>query len=167
MTSLPAARIHLVITFFLVMCGALGGAAFGSLLGGRATSVVAAGAGGLGAGIGSFPSRRQVTVFLEPGTVPADGYAEGIADAVLVDIATYQAAAFPLTPGGLTEEERDARRTPAYPVAAFDGPAPGRTGLGGRRLDAVDQVDRGLNADRAQAALDAMSLTVHEHRRAR
>ncbi|MFD3916188.1 hypothetical protein [Streptomyces sp. NPDC058603] len=161
MTSPPAARIHLMTTFFLVTCGALGGARFGLLLGGRATAVVAAGAVGLGARIGSFLSRRQVMAFFQPGIVPVDGYAEGIADAVLVNIATYQAAAFPLPPGGLTEEKRDARRTPAYRVAAVDGLPPA---VRVSAADALDAVDQGRDTDHAQAAL---SLTAYEHRRIR
>ncbi|MFJ2669145.1 hypothetical protein [Streptomyces sp. NPDC087525] len=96
--------------------------------------------------------------------MPADGCAEGIADAVLVNIATYQAAAFPLPPGGLTEEERDARRTPAYRVAAVDGlPSAVRVSA----VDALNAVDQGRDTDHAQAAMDALFLTVYEHRRIR
>ncbi|MFJ5685691.1 hypothetical protein [Streptomyces sp. NPDC093099] len=164
MTSPPAARIHLMTTFFLVTCGALGGACFGLLLGGRGTAVVAAGAAGPRAGTGAFLSRRQVRHSSSPGSCRSTKYAEGIADAVLVNIATYQAAAFPLPPGGLTEEERDARRTPAYRVAAVDGLPPA---VRGSAADALDAVDQGRDTDHAQAAMDALFLTVYEHRRIR
>ncbi|MEU9254366.1 hypothetical protein AB0D66_21210 [Streptomyces sp. NPDC048270] len=166
MTSSIPARIHLMITFVLVMCGAVGGICFGLLLGGRTTALVAGGAAGLGAGIGSFLSRRQVVAFLqpEPGALRADGYAEGIADAVLVSIATYQAAVFPLTRDGVSEEERDARRTVAYRVSAYDGlPLAVRVSAAA----ALEALDQGLDADRAQAAMKDLSLTVYDHRAGR
>uniref|UniRef100_A0AAU2JH38 Uncharacterized protein n=1 Tax=Streptomyces sp. NBC_00049 TaxID=2903617 RepID=A0AAU2JH38_9ACTN len=163
MKSSIATRIHLMITFVLVMGGAVGGACFGLLLGGRTMAVVAGAAAGLGAGIGSFLSRRQVAAFLQPerGAVRADGYAEGIADAVLVCIATYQAAVFPLTPDGVTDEERQARRTVAYRVSAYEGlPLAVRVSAAA----ALEAVDHGLDAERARAAMKALSLTVYDHR---
>ncbi|MGW0754264.1 hypothetical protein [Streptomyces sp. NPDC002587] len=163
MTSTIAARLHLMITFVLVTCGAVGGACFGLLLGGRMTALAAGGAAGLGAGIGSFLSRRHVREFFRPERAGAqvDGYAEGIADAVLVSIATYQSAVFPLTPEGVTEAERDARRTVAYRVAAHDGlPLAVRVSAAA----ALEAVDQGLDADRAQAAMKALSLSVYGHR---
>ncbi|MEU9304522.1 hypothetical protein [Streptomyces sp. NPDC048269] len=166
MTSTIAIRLHLMITFVLVTCGAVSGACFGLLLGGRMTAVVAGGAAGLGAGIGSFLSRRQVVDFFRPerGLARADGYAEGIADAVLVSIATYQSAVFPLTPDGVTEAERDARRTVAYRVSAYDGlPLAVRVSAAA----ALEAVDQGLDAERARAAMKALSLTVYDHRRGR
>ncbi len=191
----PVARIHLMITFVLVMCGVAGGACFGWLLGGRVTGVLAAGAAGLGAAIGSFLSRRHVAAFLRPdpgcdrdpvsapGTdplppslpvpvpvpvsVPAvavGGYAEGIADAVLVSVATYQAAAFPLTAFGVSEEERDARRGVAYRVCAHEGlPQAVRVSAAA----ALEAVDEGVDAGRAHAAVRALSLAVYDQRAAR
>ncbi|MEV8535471.1 hypothetical protein [Streptomyces sp. NPDC051211] len=163
MTSSIATRIHLMITFALVTCGAVGGACFGFLLGGRMTALVAGAAAGLGAGIGSFLSRRPVLAFFRPDRTvpPVDGYAQGIADAVLVSIATYQAAVFPLTPDGVTEEERDARRTLAYRVSAYEGLPRAVLVSAAEALEAVDQ---GLDAERAQAAMLALSLTVYDHR---
>lgn len=163
MTFSIATRLHLMITFVLVTCGAVGGACFGLLLGGRTAAVAAGAAAGLGAGIGSFLSRRQVVAFFQPerGVVRVDGYAEGIADAVLVSIATYQAGVFPLTPDGVTDAERDARRTVAYQVSAFDGlPLAVRVSAAA----ALEAVDQGLDAERAQAAMKALSLTVYDHR---
>ncbi|MFI8944124.1 hypothetical protein [Streptomyces syringium] len=92
MTPTPplATRIHLLITLVLVACAALGGLCVGLLLGGRVTALIAAGAAGLGAGIGSFLARRQIMGLFRPEHDAArdDGYAEGIADAVLVSIAS-------------------------------------------------------------------------------
>ncbi|MYZ40826.1 MULTISPECIES: hypothetical protein [unclassified Streptomyces] len=160
-----AARIHLLVTFVLVTGAMVGGACLGLLLGGRAAAVTAGGAAGLGAGTGSFLARRQVTAFFQPGPGPrTDGYAEGIADAVFVSIATYQAAVFPLIAGGVSEEERDARRTVAYRVTAFDGlPRAVRVSA----AEALEAVDQGRDAERAGAAMRALSLTVYDHRHAR
>ncbi|MFJ9933938.1 hypothetical protein ACIRSJ_12525 [Streptomyces virginiae] len=176
----PAARIHLMITFVLVMCGVAGGACLGWLLGGRVTGVLAAVAAGLGAGIGSFLSRRHVADFLRPTPTPAPapapvpapvadphgvgGYAEGVADAVLVSVATYQAAAFPLTAFGVSEEERDARRGVAYRVCAHEGLPQSVRVSAAAALEAVDQ---GVDAGRAYAAMKALSLAVYDHRTAR
>ncbi|QES52065.1 hypothetical protein DEJ50_01155 [Streptomyces venezuelae] len=159
--------MHLLITFVLVVCGAVGGACFGFLLGGRTTALAAGAAAGLGAGLGAFLSRRQVAAFFRPGhevAARADGYAEGIADAVLVSIATYQAAVFPLTPAGVSEEEREARRTIAYRVAAYDGlPLAVRVSAAA----ALEAVDQGVDAERAHAAMKALSLSVYDHRSGR
>ncbi|PSJ28463.1 hypothetical protein B7P34_12020 [Streptosporangium nondiastaticum] len=97
MTVPLAARIHLLITLMLVTCASVSGFGVGLLLGGRMAAVVAAGAAGLGAGIGSWLARRQFRVCVSRGNqqASADGYAQGIADAVISHIAIYQAAVFP------------------------------------------------------------------------
>ncbi|MFI8943150.1 hypothetical protein [Streptomyces syringium] len=168
MTLTPplSTRIHLLITFVLVTCAALGGLCVGLLLGGRTTALIAGGAAGLGAGIGSFLARRQIVALFRPehDAARADGYAEGIADAVLVSIATYQAAAFPLIPGGVSEEERQARRTIAYRASAYDG-LPLAVRVSAARV--LEVVDQGLDAARAQAAMRALALTVYDHRNSR
>ncbi|MFE9929297.1 hypothetical protein [Streptomyces sp. NPDC005533] len=167
MESPPAHRIHLMITFVLVTCGAVAGACLGLLLSGRLMALVCAGAAGLGAGTGAFLSRRQVFAFLRPereDALPADGYAEGLSDATLVCIATYQAAVFPLTPDGVTEAERTARRTMAYRIAAYEGlPHPVQTSAAA----ALEAIDEGLDAKRAETAMKALSLTVYDNRRGR
>ncbi|MFD4135000.1 hypothetical protein [Streptomyces goshikiensis] len=167
MTSTLAQRLHLMITFVLVVCGTVGGGCLGALWGGWVTALVAAAAAGLGAGAGAFLARRQVLAFLRPDATAAvrgDGYAEGIADAVLVGIATYQAAAFPLTPDGVSDEERDARRTVAYRIAAHDGlPLPVRVSAAA----ALEAIDEGHDTEGAHAAMKALSLSVYEHRTAR
>ncbi|AYV32576.1 hypothetical protein EES41_38075 (plasmid) [Streptomyces sp. ADI95-16] len=167
MTSTLAQRLHLMITFVLVVCGTVGGGCLGVLWGGWITALVAAAAAGLGAGTGSFLARRQVLAFLRPDATDAvggDGYAQGIADAVLVGIATYQAAAFPLTPDGVSDEERDARRTVAYRIAAHEGlPLPVRVSAAA----ALEAIDEGHDTESAHSAMKALSLSVYEHRTAR
>ncbi len=164
MESSLATRIHLLVTFVLVTGAVVGGACFGLLAGGRLGAVVAAGAAGLGAGIGSFLARRQVVSFFRAEAVLADGYAEGIADAALMSIATYHAAVFPLVPDGVSEEERDARRTLAYRVCAYDGlPLRVRVAAAG----ALEAIDHGLDAEQAQAAVKDLTLAVYEHRTVR
>ncbi|MFE1828095.1 hypothetical protein [Streptomyces yangpuensis] len=188
----PVARIHSMITFVLVMCGVAGGACLGLLLGGRVTGLLAATAAGLGAGIGSFLSRRHVAAFLRPDPAPAPspapasapapapvsvagmsagvgvtgtgGYAEGIADAVLVSVAVYQAAVFPVTAFGVSEEERVARRGVAYRVCAHEGLPQAVRVSAAAALEAVDQ---GVDAERAHAAVRALSLAVYDQRAAR
>ncbi|MFJ7589328.1 hypothetical protein ACIQZO_18505 [Streptomyces sp. NPDC097617] len=166
MKSPPAARIHLMITFVLVTCGAVAGACLGLLLSGRLMAVVFGGAAALGAGLGSFLSRRQVLALFEPDrqVVPADGYAEGLADAALVCIATYQAAVFPLTPDGVSEAEREARRTMAYRISAYEGlPYPVQTSAAA----ALEAIDHGADPKRAETAMRALCITVYDNRRGR
>ncbi|MEW1552015.1 hypothetical protein [Streptomyces tsukubensis] len=161
-------RIHLMVISLLVMWGAVTGVVFGQMWGGRTTALVAGAVAGLGAGIGSWLSRRHMTAFLQPTPSPAalaareaDGHAEGITDGVIAAIAVYQAAVFPLTPDGVTGEERELRRTLAYRLAASDGlPRPVRVSAAA----ALEALDQGLDAEHAQAAMTALSLTVYDHR---
>ncbi|GGZ88829.1 hypothetical protein GCM10010371_55840 [Streptomyces subrutilus] len=180
MTPRPAARIHLMITFVLVSCGTVAGACLGLLLSGRSTALLLAGVAGLGAGAGALSSRRHVLTLLrpDPGRAPApgprpsraaaaargDGYAEGLADGVLVCVATYRAAVFPLTPDGVSGQERRARRDLAYRVAAHDGlPHPVQVSAAA----ALEAIDQGLDAERAEAAMRDLGLTVFGSRRGR
>ncbi|ARE72760.1 MULTISPECIES: hypothetical protein [unclassified Streptomyces] len=168
MKSRPAARIHLMISFVLVTCGAVAGACLGLLLSGRLMAVILGGAAALGAGLGSFLSRRQVLALFEPDpdpeAAPGDGYAEGLADAALVCIATYQAAVFPLTPDGVSEAEREARRKMAYRISAYEGlPYPVQTSAAA----ALEAIDHGADPRRAETAMRALCLTVYDNRRGR
>ncbi|GAA2641198.1 MULTISPECIES: hypothetical protein [Streptomyces] len=166
MKSPLGARVHLMISFVLVTCGAVAGACLGLLLSGRLTALVFAAVAGLGAGLGSFFSRRQVLALFEPDRedVPADGYAEGLADAALVCIATYQAAVFPLTPDGVSEAEREARRTMAYRISAYEGlPYPVQTSAAA----ALEAIDHGADPKRAESAMKALCLSIYDNRRGR
>ncbi|MER6448680.1 hypothetical protein DEJ51_33885 [Streptomyces venezuelae] len=174
MKSPAGARIHLMITFVLVTCGAVAGGCLGLLVSGRLMAVVFAAVAGVGAGLGSFFSRRQVLALFEPdpgadsgadpGALPADGYAEGLADAALVCIATYQAAVFPLTPDGVSEAERKARRTMAYRISAYEGlPYPVQTSAAA----ALEAIDLGADPKLAETAMKALCLSIYDHRRGR
>jgi hypothetical protein len=97
-------------------------------------------------------------------TVSGDGYAEGIADTVLLSIAMYEAAVFPLTPDGASDEEQDARRTVAYRLSAYDGlPRSVRVSAAA----ALEALDDGADAERARAAVKELSLAVYECRNGR
>jgi hypothetical protein len=161
-----AARVHLMITAVLVLCGAVAGALLGLFLGGRPGAQVLAGAAAVGAGIGSLLARRRITALFQPdrAAVSGDGYAEGLADAALVCIATYEAAVFPLTPDGVTREEREARRRIAYRISAYDG-LPHRVQISAAA--ALEAIDEGLDAQRATAAMKALTITVFDHRNGR
>ncbi|MFJ2218289.1 hypothetical protein ACIQVO_38850 [Streptomyces sp. NPDC101062] len=164
MTPLFTIRTQRLLAFLLFTCAAALSACLGLLLGDRITAVTAAGAAGLGAAIGWFLVRRQLQPHFEPKVVSAKGYAEGIADAVLLSIATYQAAVFPLVPDGVSEEERSARRTVAYRAAAHDGlPLPVRISA----AEALEALDQGLDTDRTHAAMTTLSLAVYGHRTGR
>ncbi|MGZ9935736.1 hypothetical protein ACXNSR_38330 [Streptomyces sp. NC-S4] len=166
MKSPIGSRIHLMITFVLVTCGAVAGACLGVLVSGRLMAVVFGAVAGLGAALGSFFSRRQVLALFQPDheAVPADGYAEGLADAALVCIATYQAAVFPLTPDGVTESEREARRTMAYRISAYEGlPYPVRTSAAA----ALEAIDDGADPRLAETAMKALCLTIYDNRHGR
>jgi hypothetical protein len=84
-----------------------------------ADAVVGAGAAGVGAGFGMLVRPRPAVT--SGGAARGDGYAEGIADAVLLSIAMYEAAVFPLISDGVSDEEQEARRTVAYRLSAYDG----------------------------------------------
>ncbi|MCX4721629.1 hypothetical protein ACFWB2_28220 [Streptomyces virginiae] len=166
MKSPLGSRIHLMITFVLVTCGTVAGACLGLLLSGRLMAVVFAAVAGLGAGLGSYFSRRQVLALFQPDSenAPADGYAEGLADAALVCIATYQAAVFPLTPDGVTEAERKARRTMAYRISAYEGlPYPVQSSAAA----ALEAIDHGADPKRAETAMKELCLTIYDNRRGR
>ncbi|MFI1015773.1 hypothetical protein [Streptomyces sp. NPDC020965] len=120
-------RIHLMMMFVLVMCGAAGGSVFGQLGGGRTAALVAGGVAGLGAGIGSWLSRRHMATFLQPVPTP-------VALAVRGRRVCgghrrrgprrhrgLPGRGLPPHPDGVTDEERELRRTLAYRLAAFDG----------------------------------------------
>lgn len=133
-----------------MVCLTGSGACSGLLLGGRMGALVGASLAGLGAGIGLFLYRRRALASFEAVTV--DGHAEGIADMVLLSIALYQAAVFPLTPGGVSDEEHQARRTVAYQLAAYDG-LPHAVRLSA--ASALETLDEGLDAERARAAMQS------------
>ncbi|WP_405651761.1 hypothetical protein [Streptomyces sp. NBC_00019] len=93
-----------------------------------------------------------------------DGYAEGIADVVLLSIATYEASVFPLTSDGVSDEEQEARRTVAYRLSAYDGlPRSVRVSAAA----ALEALDDGADAERACAAVKELSLAIYDYRSGR
>ncbi len=115
MTSPLGTRVY-VMTIAVLACVVSSGACFGFVLDGWAGAVVGAATTSLGAGFGMFARPWPAVTSVQ--VVSGDGYAEGLADAVLLSIAMYEAAVFPLTSGGVSDEEQEARRTVAYRLSA-------------------------------------------------
>jgi hypothetical protein len=161
------ARAHLLITALLALAAAALAAFGGLLLGGPAMAALSGVVTGAGACAGSFLVRRRVFADLRKaeGQASAEGFAEGLSQGVLLGVATYQAAAFPLAgPGSVTVEERAARRTLAYRIAADDGlPHTLRTAAAA----ALEAIDDGLDDGRARDAVRRLALAVYEQRRPR
>ncbi|MFI1016052.1 hypothetical protein [Streptomyces sp. NPDC020965] len=108
MTFSIVARMHLMVTFVLVMCVALCSGICGAA--GRRLWWLGEWLGWV-RGIGPWLSRRPMTAFRQLASSPvalvvrqADGYGEGIAGGVSAAIVVYQAAVFPLTLNGVTGE---------------------------------------------------------------
>ncbi|MEU0029603.1 hypothetical protein [Streptomyces sp. NPDC006335] len=92
------------------------------------------------------------------------GHAEGLADTVLLSIAMYEEAVFPLAPDGANDEEQDARRTIAYRLSAYDGlPRSVRMSAAA----ALEAPDDGADTERARADVKELSLAVYESRNGR
>ncbi|MFF9496545.1 hypothetical protein [Streptomyces flaveolus] len=109
-------------------------------------------------GVMVFHRRRTVVSLL---AARAPGEEAGLADAVVADIAVYEAAVFPLTSGGVTEAEQMARRTVAYQLAAHeDLPNAVRVAA----AVALEAIDAGGDRDRARAAVAALALTAYDCR---
>lgn len=52
---------------------------------------------------------------------------------VPLSIAMYEAAVFPLTTDGVSDEQQEARRSVVYRLSAYDGLPPFRSSADGRR----------------------------------
>ncbi|MEU8860437.1 hypothetical protein [Streptomyces umbrinus] len=87
------------MTIAVLACVAGSGACLGFLVAGWTGALVGSGAAGLGAGFGMLVCPRPAVTPVR--AAKGDGYAEGIADVVLLSIATYEAAVFPLTSWGM------------------------------------------------------------------
>jgi hypothetical protein len=161
MTTLLSTRVY-VMTIAVLVCVVGSGTCLGFLVADWAGAVVGAGAVGLGAGFGMLVRPRPAVTSVR--AVRGDGYAEEIADVVLLSIATYEAAVFPLTSDGVSDEEQDARRTVAYRLSAYDGlPRSARVSAAA----ALEALDDGADAERARAAVKELSLAVYECRNGR
>lgn len=160
-----AARIY-VMSAVLVVSAAGSGACIGFLLGAWRGAAVGACATGSVAGTGLFLYlrflHRRRAVALR--AARADGFAEGTADVVLFGILLYEGAVFPFAPQGVSQEERQARRTVAYRLAAYDGlPREVRVAA----AEALEAIDEGLDADRARTAVKALTIAVYDIRTGR
>ncbi|WP_318218744.1 hypothetical protein [Streptomyces sp. SCL15-6] len=156
----PAARLYMRIAV-LGLGMAVAAACLGfSLWGGWAAVAGAVLAGLYVGGVMVFHRRRTAASLLAAG---AQGEEAGLADAVVVGIAVYEAAVFPLTPGGVSEAERKARRTVAYQLAAHEA-LPNAVRVAAAA--ALEAIDAGRDRDRARAAVTALALTAYDRRAA-
>jgi hypothetical protein len=161
MTTPLRTRVY-VMTIAVLVCVVGSGACLGFVVVGWAGAVVGAGTAGLGAGFGMLVRPRPAVASIR--AAGSDGYAEGIADVVLLSIAMYEAAVFPLTSDGVSDEEQEARRTIAYRLSAYDGlPRSVRVSAAA----ALEALDDGADAERARAAVKELSLAVYDYRRGR
>jgi hypothetical protein len=112
-------------------------------------------------GVMVFHCRRTAVSLL---AARAQGEEAGLADAVLAGIAVYEAAVFPLTPGGVSEAEQMARRTVAYRLAAHEA-LPNAVRVAAAA--ALEAIDAGRDRDRARAAVAALALTAYDCRATR
>jgi hypothetical protein len=161
-----ARRAHLLISVELAIGAGVLAACGAYVTAGAGAAVIAGVVTGLGAWAGTLLVRRRVFAVLEraESEAGAQGYAEGLAQAVVMGVVTYEAAVFPLTgAGGVTDQERLARRTVAYRIAADDGlPHKVRTAAAA----ALEAIDLGEDRERAHDAVEALHGAVHQLRRA-
>lgn len=149
-------------------------------LSGLCVTVIGAGAGflvdawwGLGAGlvlgVGLFLVIVKTTVLLctlqtrETLRSLTQGDAEGEATAhmVLHAVSLYEAAMFPLRPGGVSADERELRRAIAYRFAARDG-LPQRVRVAA--AEALGTIEQSRDAKQAQAAVWTLNEAVRDCR---
>ncbi|WP_225638581.1 hypothetical protein [Streptomyces solaniscabiei] len=154
----PVARLYVRIAV-LGAGMAVAAACLGfSLWGGWGAAVGAVLAGLYVGGVMVFHRRRTAASLL---AARAQGEEAGLADAVVAGIAVYEAAVFPLTPGGVSEAEQKTRRTVAYQLAAHEAlPTVVRVAAAA----ALEAIDAGRDRDQARAAVAALALTAYDCR---
>lgn len=158
----PSALLYAALALS-VTCTAGMGSYAGFQLGGRLGSL----AGAVAATVGILAAVR-ITLALAGLRVAAtvravlgDGHAQGTADTALTGITLYEAAAFPLIDGGTSEQERQARRTVAYRLAAYDDlPRPVRVSAAA----ALEVIDAGLDRKEARAAVNDLAILIYDLR---
>lgn len=156
------ARALLLVTSGITCLATAAGALVGLILDGSLAALIL----GAGAALGSLLVRRRATAAYERArtAVMARGYAEGIAQYVLLIVANYEAAVFPRTgPHGVTPEERAARRTDAYKIAAEEEVPHRVREAAANVLAALDDGDH----ERCGAAQTALIIAVDEHTKQR
>ncbi|MFH0519510.1 hypothetical protein ACHBTE_20350 [Streptomyces sp. M41] len=119
---------------------------------------------GGGAAVGTALSRRRIVATIKEGQgkAAALGYADGIADMMVLGISAYGASVFPLSgPDAVDAAERMARRKAAYRLTAAEGlPHQVRTAAAA----ALEAIDEGRDRDTQSAIADLMKI-VQEQRR--
>ncbi|MGX1114731.1 hypothetical protein RKD37_000094 [Streptomyces ambofaciens] len=161
MPSSPAARTCLMFTLEGCLAGA--GACLGFLADGWWGAAMGAVLAVVGAeAVLAAHRRRRLSALLEAGPVGVgSGAEEGITDAVVAAVRVYEAAVFPLTPGGVSAQEREARRTVGYRLAAYEGlPRDVRVSAAA----ALEAIDEGQDKERARAAVQELGLAAYDAR---
>jgi hypothetical protein len=119
---------------------------------------------GGGGALGSLLSRRHMiaTVRESRGRAAALGYADGIADMMMLGISAYSAAVFPLSgPDAVDAAERRARRNAAYHLTAADGlPHEVRAAA----ATALAAIDDGHDRETRSALQDLMKVVQQQRR---
>ncbi len=162
MVGLPV-RVY-VFSALLVAVWTAGGGLVGLSWGGAGWAVLAAVAAGLVscAGMALFVRREAASVRGERlrrlRAAEDRGETEGTADAVLMAVALYRAAVFPIVAGSVNTEEQQARRTIAYRISAYDS-LPRQVRLSA--AEALEVIDDGQDAEAARTALQALTMTVY------
>ncbi|MBY8338980.1 hypothetical protein LXH13_30320 [Streptomyces spinosirectus] len=119
---------------------------------------------GGGGALGSILSRRHMiaTVRESRDTAAALGYADGIADVMVLGISAYSAAVFPLSgPDAVDAAERRARRDAAYRLTAADGLSHEVRAAAATALAAIDDGHDG----ETRSALQDLLKVVQQQRR--
>lgn len=83
------------------------------------------------------------------------------ADAVLMAVALYRAAGFPIVAGSVSAEEQQARRTVAYRMSAYDS-LPRQVRMSA--AEALEVIDDGQEVEAARTTLQALTMAVHDCR---
>lgn len=115
------ARALLLVTSGIACLATAAGALVGLIVAGPLAALILGTGVGAGSTVGAFLVRRRAMAAhaRDRAAVMAHGYAEGIAQYVLLIVCNYEAAVFPRSgPHGVTPDERAARRTDAYRIAA-------------------------------------------------
>ncbi|MET7498052.1 hypothetical protein ABZV61_41800 [Streptomyces sp900116325] len=158
--KMPHARMlitAIVATVTTTILGAVGG----YLLGGPDGGAIAAASIGFGALLSSFLVRGRVVGRVTQSRQDAarQGYADGIAHMILAHMAAYEAAVFPVSgPGAVTPQERAARRTRSYAVAAEEALPHAVRRAAAAALAALDHG----NVTASQEAMQNLLFAVHE-----
>ncbi|GAA5017259.1 hypothetical protein [Streptomyces siamensis] len=120
---------------------------------------------GGGAAVGTALSRRRIVATIRQGRgeAAALGYADGIADMMVLGISAYSASVFPLSgPDAVDAAERRARRNAAYQLTAADGLPHHIREAAAAALKAIDE-----RHDReSRSAIEDLMKAVQEQRRA-